>query len=41
MREAESSGPLDHHMDGLRMLLSQPEFSQSDCARELVEMSEE
>ena len=41
MREAESAGPLDHHMDGLRLLLNQPEFSQSDRARELVEMSEE
>ncbi|MCH2506554.1 MAG: hypothetical protein MK125_13525, partial [Dehalococcoidia bacterium] len=41
MREAESGGPLDHHMDGLRLLLNQPEFSQSDRARELVEMSEE
>ena len=41
MRGAESGGPLDHHMDGLRLLLNQPEFSQSDRARELVEMSEE
>ena len=41
MREAESGGLLDHHMDGLRLLLNQPEFSQSNRARELVEMSEE
>ena len=41
MREAESGGPLDHHMYGLRLLLNQPEFSQSNRARELVEMSEE
>ena len=41
MRVAESGGLLDHHMDGLRLLLNQPEFSQSNRARELVEMSEE
>ena len=41
MRGAESGGSLDHHMDGLRLLLNQPEFSHADRARELVEMSEE
>lgn len=41
LREAEAGGPQEHHMDGLRLLLSQPEFSQGDRARELVEMLEE
>ena len=41
LREAESSGSREHRMDGLRLLLNQPEFSQSGRARELVEMLEE
>ena len=41
LREAEARGPQEHHMNGLRLLLSQPEFSRGDRARELVEMLEE
>ena len=41
MREAATGSPQEHHMDGLRRILNQPEFSQSGRARELVEMLEE
>lgn len=41
MREEEAKGSHEHHMDGLRRLLHQPEFSQGDRARELVEMLED
>ena len=41
MREAATGSLQEHHMDGLRRLLSQPEFSQSGRAGELVEMLEE
>ncbi len=41
LREDETyTSPL-HHVDGLRWLLNQPEFSQGGRARELVEMLEE
>ena len=41
MREAATINAQEHHMDGLRRLLNQPEFSQSGRARDLVEMLEE
>ena len=41
LREAAVGSPQEHHVDGLRRLLNQPEFSASGRARELVEMLEE
>lgn len=41
MREADTLGALEHYVDGLRLMLSQPEFSQGGRATELVEMLEE
>ena len=41
MREAEYAGAQDHHVDGLRLLLDQPEFSQTNRAKEVVELLEE
>lgn len=41
LREAETDAALEHYVDGLRLLLNQPEFSQGSRARELVEMVEE
>ncbi len=41
MREADNIGALEHYVDGLRLMLSQPEFSQGGRATELVEMLEE
>lgn len=41
MREADTVGALEHYVDGLRRMLSQPEFSQGGRAKELVEMLEE
>ena len=41
MREAESTNTQEHYTDGLRLLLSQPEFSRGDLARELVRLVEE
>jgi heat-inducible transcriptional repressor len=41
LREAETTVALEHHVDGLRLLLSQPEFSRGDQAKDLVEMVEE
>lgn len=41
MRETETAGLQEHHMDGLRHLLNQPEFSQGEGIRELVELLEE
>jgi len=41
LREAETDAALEHYVDGLRLLLNQPEFAQGRHARELVEMVEE
>ncbi|PKB80644.1 MAG: heat-inducible transcription repressor HrcA [SAR202 cluster bacterium Io17-Chloro-G9] len=41
MRDAEHAGVQEHHVDGLRLLLDQPEFSESSRAREVVELLEE
>lgn len=41
LREAETDASLEHYVDGLRLLLNQPEFSQASRAKELVEMLEE
>ena len=41
MREAETGGPQELRQDGLRRLINQPEFSQGNRAKELVEMVEE
>ena len=41
MREAETSNDLEHYTDGLRLLLSQPEFSQGEVTRQLVQLLEE
>ena len=41
MREAETSNTQEHYTDGLRLLLSQPEFSKGELARELVRLVEE
>ena len=41
MREAESANDHEHHTDGLRLLLSQPEFSRGELARQLVQLVEE
>ena len=41
LREAETAAALEHYVDGLHLLLSQPEFSQGSRAKELVEMVEE
>lgn len=41
MREAEYAGVQDHHVDGLRLLLDQPEFSQTSRTKEVVELLEE
>ena len=41
LQDAESNGSPEHHVDGLRLLLKQPEFSQGGRAEELVEMLEE
>ena len=41
MREAETSNDLEHYTDGLRLLLSQPEFSQGELTRQLVQLLEE
>ena len=41
MREAEYAGVQEHHVDGLRLLLGQPEFSQTSRAKEVMELLEE
>ena len=41
MREAESADTQEHHTDGLRLLLNQPEFSSGGLARDLVQIMEE
>lgn len=41
MREAETIGALEHYVDGLPLMLSQPEFSQGGRAKELVDILEE
>jgi heat-inducible transcriptional repressor len=41
LHEAETDALLEHYVDGLRLLLNQPEFAQGHRARELVEMVEE
>ncbi|HLF03718.1 MAG TPA: heat-inducible transcriptional repressor HrcA [Dehalococcoidia bacterium] len=41
LREADTFGPPEHYVDGLRRLLQQPEFSHAQRAREVVEMVEE
>jgi heat-inducible transcriptional repressor len=41
LKEAESAGPSEYYVDGLRWLLNQPEFSGASSAKELVEMVEE
>ena len=41
MREAEYAGVQDHHVEGLRLLLDQPEFSQTSRAKEVVELLDE
>ena len=41
MREAEYAGVQDHHVDGLRLLLDQPEFSETSRAKAVVELLEE
>ena len=41
MREAETAEDQEHYTDGLRLLLSQPEFSRGDLARNLVQLVEE
>lgn len=41
LREAETQASLQHYADGLRLLLSQPEFSQGNRAQEVVGMLEE
>ena len=41
MREAESTDTQEHYIDGLRLLLGQPEFSTGALARELVQLLEE
>jgi|TARA_B100000809_G_scaffold186071_1_gene184241 heat-inducible transcriptional repressor len=41
MRDAETTDDQEHYTDGLRLLLSQPEFSRSELARNLVQLVEE
>ena len=41
MREAEAYEHQNHYIDGLRLLLSQPEFSGGEPARHLVQLFEE
>ena len=41
MREAETTNDQEHYTDGLRLLLSQPEFSRGELARQLVQLLEE
>ena len=41
MRDAESTETQEHYIDGLRLLLGQPEFSTGGLARELVQLLEE
>ena len=41
MREDETTADQEHYTDGLRLLLSQPEFSRGELARQLVQLVEE
>jgi len=41
MRDAEANEDQEHYTDGLRLLLSQPEFSGGELARNLVKLVEE
>ena len=41
MRDAETTEGQEHYTDGLRLLLSQPEFSRGELARNLVQLVEE
>ena len=41
LKEAETFSFPEHHVDGMRRLLDQPEFSQANRAKELVELVEE
>ena len=41
LKEIDKEASLDHCVDGLRLLLSQPEFVESNRAREIVEIVEE
>ena len=41
MREAETTNTQEHYVDGLRLLLNQPEFANGELARELVQLVEE
>ena len=41
LRDVETEDALEHYVDGLRLLLSQPEFAETRRAKELVEILEE
>ncbi|MCH8108067.1 MAG: heat-inducible transcription repressor HrcA [Chloroflexi bacterium] len=41
MREAAYAGAQEHHVEGIRLLLDQPEFSQTSRAKEVVELLDE
>ena len=41
MRKDETTDDQEHYTDGLRLLLSQPEFSRGELARQLVQLVEE
>ena len=41
LKEIDTDAALDHSVDGLRLLLSQPEFAESRRAKEIVEILEE
>ena len=41
LRDADAESALDHSVDGLRLLLAQPEFGETQRAREVVEILEE
>jgi len=41
LKDVDAEAAFDHYVDGLRLLLSQPEFSESRRAQEVVEILEE
>ena len=41
LRDVETEDALEHYVDGLRLLLSQPEFAETRRAKEVVEIMEE
>jgi heat-inducible transcriptional repressor len=41
LRDVETEDALEHYVDGLRLLLSQPEFAETRRAKEVVEILEE